>query len=97
MGVKMEKVKDILNFTKEISGAVLNLVETIDSAMTPKEEQLYSVSRYDEKGNKITLSSLREPDGSWHYHKTIDKEDGRIMIQYYDKMPTQKELDKMKA
>ena len=97
MGVKMEKVKNILNFTKDISGAVLDLVEMIDKTTSPKKEQMvYEVSRYDEKGNKITLCSIQEQDGTWHYYKSIDN-GFRVAFNYYNSMPTQKELDKMKA
>ena len=96
MGVKMEKVKDILNFTKDISGAVLDLVEMIDKTTSPKKEQMvYEVSRYDEKGNKITLCSIQEQDGTWHYYKSIEN-GNKVAFRYYDTMPTQTELNKMK-
>lgn len=99
MGVKMEKAKTILNVVKEVGETVIDAIDKIDnstSKLRKEENASYSVERCDDKGNKITLCSIHDSDGSWHYRKTIETEDGRTVMQYFDSMPTQKELDSMK-
>ena len=99
MGAKIEKAKTILNVVKEVGETVIDAIDKIDNSTSKlrKEENVsYSVDRCDDKGNKITLCSIHDSDGSWHYRKTIETEDGRTAIQYFDSMPTQKELDSMK-
>lgn len=99
MGAKIEKAKSILNVVKEVGDVVIDAVEKIDesaSKLRKEENTLYSVNRYDDKGNKITLCSIHNSDGSWHYRKTIETKDGRTVTQNYNELPTQEELNKMK-
>ena len=99
MGAKIEKAKSILNVVKEVGDAVIDAVDKIDnstSKLRKEEDVSYSVERCDDKGNKITLCSIHDSDGSWHYRKTIETEDGRTVIQYFDSMPSQEELDNVK-
>ena len=100
MGAKIEKAKSILNVVKEVGDAVMDAVDKIDkstSKLRKEENASYSVERCDDKGNKITLCSIHDSDGSWHYRKTIETEDGRTVIQHFDSMPTQEDVDGMKG
>ena len=99
MGAKIEKAKSILNVVKEVGDVVMDAVDKIDkstSKLRKEENASYSVERCDDKGNKITLCSIHDSDGSWHYRKTIETKDGRTVMQNYNELPTQEELNKMK-
>ena len=95
----IEKAKTIFNAAKEIGDTVLDAAgkigETISKAKI-QDDILYGVKRYDDDGNEVTLCSIHDKDGTWRYHKTIVKDD-RTVIQYFDSMPTQEELDNMKG
>ena len=100
MGAKIEKAKSILNVVKEVGDAVIDAVDKIDnstSKLRKEENASYSVERCDDKGNKITLCSIHDSDGSWHYRKTIETKDGRTVMQHFDSMPTQEDVDGMKG
>ena len=98
MGTKIEKAKTIFNAVKEVGDTVLDAAEKIGETISKAKIQddiLYGVKRYDNDGNEVTLCSIHDKDGTWRYHKTIVK-DGRTVIQYFNSMPTQEELNKMK-
>ena len=98
MGAKIEKAKTIFNTVKEVGDTVLDAAEKIGESISKAQVQddiLYGVKRYGDDGNEVTLCSIHDKDGTWRYHKTIVK-DGRTVIQYFDSMPTQEELDSVK-
>ena len=98
MGTKIEKAKTIFNTVKEVGDTVLDAAEKIGESISKAQVQddiLYGVKRYGDDGNEVTLCSIHDKDGTWRYHKTIAK-DGRTVIQYFDTMPSQEELDNMK-
>lgn len=104
MSTKLEKAKTIFNAVKEIGDTVLDAAEKVDESISKAKVQadetiLYGVKRYGDDGKETTFCSIREPNGKWHYHKSIsicNKKEHRSTVQYFDSMPTQKELDSMK-
>lgn len=98
MGTKIEKAKTIFKTVKEVGDTVLDAAEKIGESISKAQVQddiLYGIKRYGDDGNEVTLCSIHDKDGAWRYHKTIVK-DGRTVIQYFDSMPTQEELDSVK-
>ena len=99
MGEKINKVKTFLTVFQEVADAFMDATEKIDtsiSSLNKEDGVLYGVKRFDKNGNIISLCSIQNPNGTWHYYKSIDN-GFRVAFNYYNSMPTQKELDKMKA
>ena len=98
MGEKINKVKTFLNVFQEVADAFMDATEKIDmsiSSLNKEDGVLYGVKRFDKNGNIISLCSIQNPNGTWHYYKTIEN-GNKVAFRYYDTMPTQTELNKMK-
>ena len=98
MGEKINKVKTFLTVFQEVADAFMDATDKIDtsiSSLNKEDGVLYGVKRFDKNGNIISLCSIQNPNGTWHYYKTIEN-GNKVAFRYYDTMPTQTELNKMK-
>ena len=98
MGEIINKVKSFLTVFQEVADAFMDATEKIDtsiSSLNKEDGVLYGVKRFDKNGNIISLCSIQNPNGTWHYYKSIENVN-KVACRYYDTMPTQTELNKMK-
>lgn len=73
-------------------------MEMTKQSTTNLQNEWYGVCRYDENGNRISLCSIHDTDGSWRYHRMVDEPNNKSTVQYFDDVPpTQEEMGTVKG